>query len=600
MVNTNDNCKYPKLKELIGDIGISKIISIDDEWEQAEEHDSLSISDISLNEFVSQKAIRINEKQKEVISNVQINTVKELLENKSDELIKLREKVCKKLEKKEYVIPEELKAIEDIAEDLGIPIHRAADKESVDYDNIGKNLFIIDIEMAKQPRDDSDQVVQTIIDINQKRQDKLDLIVIYSNNDNSAVFDDFEDKKRYVQEKLKENITYNCVLIAHQICGLTKVKNQDILATKLAETIENALLGHILFNYYQFEITKTNTVFNQLFSIPHEKLDPLFFNSFFEGELFIDMLEKTRDGISYKIELNEIKNERYNNILQMIQKVANRKSEKYNDELIAKTSNRKKEDYRYSITKKSIETQSCKNITPYTLIDYSINKKYSNIASGDIFKIKYYSNQHNSLIESIGVLLTRDCNLVVRYDNKFAKIKRDKNIGKLLLYNLQEIEKFDVNKIKNNVFIPIVIDDEYYYLEKIKSDSIINIPLQVLDLCSLNEDGKAILPSDLEKWIRYKTYLSKKYFCDKIQEINDSICSLKHQFEEACATKEVFENDYLIDLLIGMNFSIEFSIKDMEFSVTRIGRLEEHRTLDLIQELSADSSKIPIGIVPYV
>lgn len=616
MFETNDNCKYPELKELIEDIGITKIISIDDEWEQTKKDVSyVDYNDISLNEFASQKAIRINEKQKEVISNAQIITVKELLENESDELIKLKEKVYKKLDKKEYVIPEELKVIEDIAEDIEITLETSIDKESTIYDNTtGKNLVILDIEMDNV-RGDSDQVIETIVDINEKRENKLDLILIYSNNRNSEVFSNFEDKKNYVKSKLqdKENVAYDCVLIAHQICGLTKEKNKDELAIKLTYTIEKTLLGHILFSYFKFEINKTNKVFNSLFSISNEKLEPLFFNSFFEGELFIDMLEKTKNGISNKIELDEINKITYNEILQMVQKVANRKGNTYDNVLNTKTNSQKKK-YPKSITRDSIKNRNFIDIRPYTLIDYSINKKYSNIATGDIFRIRYYSSRYNSIQERIGILMTRECNLVIRYDNKYENKKRDKDIGKLLLFNLEELkescEDKDIDKIEKSIF-PVIIEDKYYYLEKIKDDNIINIPLKILDLCTLNDDGSSIIPINSNKWEKYKTYLSKEYFKEAIKEIKNDISKLKLKYEtdiitsfickeEACATREISENNHLIDLLIGMNFSIEFSINDMKFSVTRIGKLEEFRTLEFIQELSSDSSKIPVGIAPYV
>ena len=210
----------------------------------------------------------------------------------------------------------------------------------------------------------------------------------------------------------------------------------------------------------------------------------------------------------------------------------------------------------------------------YQFIHRDTNISFLDIAYGDIFDLVYDGTPY------IGILITQPCDCVLRTDDGTGKaIKRKAQTFTLLLYMKRTLCKDDLrNEVKDIQNYGIIL--EYEIIDRVKkdwkisyinvkdSDIAVQLPAFILDLISINADGKAkllygqalkdiISKKKTQNWSKYEPSFQTK------------ILAFKSQIE-LLQEKIPDEAENILSSIYGIPFSIE----KQEFAVERLGHLE--------------------------
>ncbi len=228
--------------------------------------------------------------------------------------------------------------------------------------------------------------------------------------------------------------------------------------------------------------------------------------------------------------------------------------------------------------------------TQFQFIHRDVNRNYADIAHGDVFKLNC-SAASDKLSSHIGVLITQPCDCVIRKDKKITQ--RSASAFTLVLFDEEHIykEKLEqpahtaddrtisnwinlIRKLRNGAIV--LSNDEREdgaiasYIDACSPQKAIQIPPFILDLASLNIEGKAVLlkTEDLKlavnqhktgNWIEYYPLLEKELDQHRAQI----------QLINAKLGKEA------MDVLCSL-YGVAFSLEDCQFCVERIGHLEDN------------------------
>lgn len=224
--------------------------------------------------------------------------------------------------------------------------------------------------------------------------------------------------------------------------------------------------------------------------------------------------------------------------------------------------------------------------TQFQFMHRDANVVFSDVSYGDIFKVQY-ALDHVNLKTYIGVLVTQPCDCIIRKDKK--RVKRSAQALTLLLFDEKTISRNTlldqeqkgweqlIRRIRNEaIFIEQAKRDDgdwsATYIQASASVAAIQINPFILDLTSLNPQGKAKVSSSQElqqvvqqrktqNWISFlPTFTSALVDFEKKQKI---------LLEEVQEQAEDF---------LRLIYGIPFSIKRQEFSVERIGHIETNLT----------------------
>jgi len=622
-INLDENSNpLDELKDIIKQFNITNVISYDDEWGEINNNTSFenSFLDISINEFVSKYAIDINKEQDDLISNEGFLTIRELLSAKNEELKPVIEqiKVFANSGERSKKVLSNLKDLLDELKESDI-INYSLKNEKYSSEHVkgiaGRILFIIDINMEKI-REEKDVIIDTILNINKSRHGNLDIIVIYSYEDLSA-YKNHESKIQYVKNVLthknellkefkeleKETQEY---LLPFQLWALKKTGERDELIKGFLSTLKKAAFGHSLHDYLYMKIKNVEKAMFELIKISEEKFEFLYKDSFIEGEIFLDILDRVTQSLISKVAFEGLDDSFNKKVLNNILLVAKEKNKSILDDIRSMGSKAVRK-YREEIRKNKVEKETFKNISEFALIDYSVNKTYHNIVSGDIFSIDLYDSEKTIY----GILITPSCDLVIRYSGdqpSEGDIKRNAKVASLLLCEGTEltIDHESIKKTSNGLWpIKCFIQDKYYIIEPTAKSDIINIDIRVLDLCSLDEDGWAKLKPDENKFKEFKTFFFGKYFnndlkpwLDKITDLSMYIPHDSNIKDMVAATNEGIDDpakkceEQLVDVLVGLKYSIKLNRTNDRFEIRRIGCLEMRHTFEIIQKKFNQASRV--------
>jgi len=257
----------------------------------------------------------------------------------------------------------------------------------------------------------------------------------------------------------------------------------------------------------------------------------------------------------------------------------------------------------------------------YDVADYSINKRYENISFGDLILFKRNLNDKKW---SAGINISQECDNIIRIQ-EFVKDDEDKYVEDiarknseytLLRMELVEIDdknQEDLLKKKVDSIWPIEINGVYYTL--VPTYDVIRLDTDILDLCSLNLNGKASLGANVNEALKLKSYHSKIYFDKFIVKVNTKIndryeklfsseISGHSQQEAAAAQAEVDENDdyyesnFWRNILLSLSFQVGYDGKG--FALERICRIESKRSLRLVYQYINNLGRIGVSITPGV
>lgn len=616
---------------LINKLGITHIYSHDDQWNDYKSGDlkvnETELLDIDLFDFFERYSITLTDEFKRIISNKGYTTLEELVDSDIKSLDKLINECLGYLElKRENRVLQSLDDLFQILHKFDINIVTSSEKfnkddvPSVD----GKILFLLDMNM-EDTSGEKDVIIESIFDIKKSRPDMYDIAIVYS-YENLAFYDDQEQKAKYVESYLTEkkipikfDLETEKYLFLHQLWSLSKTTRIDELSANLVTTLIRAAFGHSLHDYLEFKTKSARNVMLDLIKIKESTFEFLYHDSFVEGELFIEILERTKKSILNKVEINELQSPEYNLSIDNLFAVSTLKNKRILDEI--KATGLK------AFSKSNLEKKSnsgiYKGISEYGLVDYSVNKTYKDIMTGDIFKIIMHENNKTKY----GVLISTDCDLLVRFvGNSLSDIKRNVDVVSLLLYDGYNIDSTDAKKIikEKDGLWPIKDGDNYVVLDTKTKPILLNVDVRVLDLCSLNHQGWALIKPK-EDFLYYKSHFFKHYFNKdiskwllKILDINEYLPSDFNYDEMVAATKDDYdvtskekeaelkiytENkvrnlNQLIDVFIGLKYFILHNRQQERLEILRIGRLETKRTLQLIQNNYNLISRIGVSTNP--
>ncbi|MGG3874831.1 hypothetical protein [Brevibacillus laterosporus] len=455
----------------------------------------------------------------------------------------------------------------------------------------GKTLWLLDREI----KGDSNKVFEILESIVEKE----DVALIITNDDSDLS----------TRGQISSFIEANLRKYQNLATSFLWVLRKDKIDSELIFSIKNVLQGVTLHN--------TLKIYNQLNQLAEAKtdkflrflepddLDGFFRSSFSEGSRLSDTLLRIRRAVVLKSFHEIISSEpKYTEnllsnreLLEKIQTTNDVISKKTDEsiELVAATGNNNIVDL----------TQDNKvvPIHSYEHWDYNINLLGSCVYTGDLFVKTNYQRKQNKWENSKGVflLITQPCDTVLRETNGLIK-RGTKNAnlikGDFLEYGTSGYRRTAEKEVPNKIKVHFVKLDNKYGMIEFDLKNIHQIDFRILDLCSLDPNGEALLKSENLVRTRYMSTISKRYY---IEEINRFIMGLKDiengdveaqfrkyqneriTFEELKSSiNRVIQKVSLKNGIIIPN-EIDF-INEEGFSVTRVARLNDEYILNVIKQ----------------
>ena len=230
--------------------------------------------------------------------------------------------------------------------------------------------------------------------------------------------------------------------------------------------------------------------------------------------------------------------------------------------------------------------------TQFQFIHRDANKTYADIANGDVFKL-VCSDESGECRPYIGVLITQPCDCILRKDR--AHTKRNASHFTLVLFEEKYIRNRDlerpdkaaedkeinswvrhVRKLRDGAIILARNEDEdgpfATYIDIALPKEAIQIHPFILDMASLNKDGKAVL-QDADS-------LKQAVIQNKTKNWLDYYPTLKNEVEQHKAQIQLL-HDKLGDEaseVIRSLYVVSFSQPDSRFCIERVGHLENNMT----------------------
>lgn len=608
-----------ELGSLLESLNIKYIFSYDDEWDMDRLQSEVDGKRKELLEtdyvsFSKTFAIRILEQEETYILNEALSTVKEIIDSESDDLKRLRILFSKTLDKNRVSNP--LLALKEVLDKLetchGVSIKINPCRFNIkDVEGIeGRILFLLDMNMGESI-EENDVVIKTILEINRSRPDNHDIAVVYS-HEQLDMYKRHNDKIHYVQSYLEQNKQIENVenealkyLIPFQLWAISKADTDGKLMDILKSTLEKAAFGYSLHDYLEMKMQITQKATINLIKLSEETFDGLYKDSFIEGEIFLDILDRTHQTVMSKVEYETIKANPglYDNILTV--------SKLKNQNILKDIQSQGVRKYRSDNDKKKTDPSMFKDISEYGLLDYTVNSTYSDIMTGDIFEFI----THESVRKQYGILVTTDCDLPLRpRGNEIMDLTRNAQLSTLLLCDHFQFSEDDEGVKKKIIdpkvegIWPVLNDGQYQLLIPDTKTALMNINSMILDLCSINNDGWAKLRTNLDPISIYKTHYFNEYYKTEMSKWVETIDKISSYIPagsgiyEAAATAASREDDtnisQLISIMAGLKYTIKLDLDNEKFILKRIGRLETRRTLQIIQTKVNYMSRIGLTSIP--
>ncbi|WP_152657081.1 hypothetical protein [Oceanobacillus sp. CFH 90083] len=601
-------------KEWLGNLGISHVISFDDEWsilQNKTTHEN-RIDDYlndDIDDFISNFALNVTEDEFFEIDNQGLTNVEDILQlDEGNNLDNVKQIFLEVFAGQKIIKPLEIlkDVMEKVCEGTDIQFQMFSQLSFEGIEQIsGRILFLLDMNMKKIGLS-KDVVIDTITTLKSRRKGLFDLAIVYSHDDLHR-YKQQQTKIEYIEEYLekdpdilKDDSDMSRLefkhLFAYQLWGINKTEEQKMLAEELLTTIEKAALGYSLHDYLESKMLLTNRATIELLNLPEKKMELLLQDSFVEGEKFLDILNRTHKSILNKIELEDIKEEsNYKNIIKNIMKVASAKDKillkKLNGQNIANFS---KKELESKITDKTYS-----GIAEYNLIDYSINHLYENLYTGDLFELTLNGESYIKY----AVLISANCDLPLRFPRVTSDgIARNESSLVLCLYEKDEIENKikDIKNLKaNENFLWPIKNGDYDDCILTPLNQFITLEGKLLDLCTLNSEGIAALElSGIDFSKTYKNYHTIKYIDETLKIWVEEVLTLDSYMDSSIYKGQV-EKSKLLPVLAGLKYGIKMNTDNLSFAIKRIGRLNKETTLKVVQHNMSNLSRIGLEKMPF-
>lgn len=567
---------------------IKNVISIDDGWDDTNslkdkmEKQSLP-EDITIKEYCDEYLIEIvheENSQYEIIKDQCLKDIELFIQ----EIPETYEEICRTLDVKLDSSLQKLQTVlKEISESGKINVYNDV-KFKDEYQELqGNSLYILDKNMGVGKED---EVIEYISDIIQTRKKYNDLVIIYSAEVKNLLT---HDKKLQYLNEHNIDIKEKELFILYQFWPLEKVIDENELINGMKKMISKSVYGKALSEIVFNKKLAINKAFTDLVQVDIDNLDNMIIESNIEGEKITESYESLIDSLISRNELNLINSSDVlsceKGLLQYGEKRANEILEEQGI-----NSNSKYNKFRRESQKKKLLDSVYKDVMLYNVANYSVNQKYINPSMGDIYVfIDARNNQ-----KCAGMLISQECSTIIR-KNKFEEAPmRSANEFLLLLFDIVEISAstIDDNILKNLdcCVWPIKINERTCLLKN-KNRSMYIKP-EILDLCSLNSDGKAKISFDKEA-LQYKSVYAKEYYKDFDSVMKKKINDVVQAATDANIIKRKDAN--IRKMIVSFAYGIRY--RD-NFELQRICKVNEKHSLHIIHEYLKGIGKIGLPIVP--
>jgi hypothetical protein len=475
----------------------------------------------------------------------------------------------------------------------GFTVRNASQYNSSLRDGVeGKSLWLLDREI----RGDITQVFDTLELIVQNE----DVALIVTNDDSSL------STRGQISSFVEENFKKYKNLATSFLWVLRKDK---IDSEELIFSVKNVLQGVTLHNtieiYNKLNRLAESETDRFLRFLEPDDLDGFFRSSFSEGSRLSDTLLRIRRAVSLKSfheiissEPNYIENLLNNReLLEKIQSPSEfgvREEEKSNA-LVAATSS--------CIFSEITQDNKVIPIHSYEQWDYNVNLLGSCVYTGDLFVKTNYQRRKNKWEQSkvVYLLITQPCDTVLRETNGVVQ-RGTKNAnlikGNFLEYGTSAYRRVADKEYQNKIKVHFLKLNNKYGMIEFDLKNIHQIDFRILDLCSLDPNGEALLRDENLDRTRFMSTISKRYYFNEIKEFVTKLKGIDNEQVEKQFKK--FQNDSITleELKILINKEIQkVSIKnniiipnEIEFthnegfSLTRTVRLNDEFILNVIKQ----------------
>ena len=567
-----ENENIEQIKQKLEFMGINRVVSIDNEWVAK---DTIDLNK-NITDFVEEMHPQNEKELLRIISNNGYSTLKDAYADNNAELIELIDTKAKEKNK----LPPNLKKLDDILkllENNGLYVDRINKYKNEIFEKYNSEncLFILDKEM--DDGDNKDIIKESIPSIIKQADENgvNHLIIVYSSNIGTEYLNNSE-KLKYINDRI--DAPYKNNFYIYKMFAIEK-KSETKLAEELNMKISDCIYGDALYHYMVLEKKKADDIYNSICKIENDEIARISVDNIIEGNNIKDSINTIKKALT-KIKENEnIDKER--SILEKFNFYQKNKIKDFvtqNDSL--KTTCKYKK-YREGQNAKFVENILKSDIATWENIDYSINKFYADISTGDIFKIKLLQDKDEKYL----LIVQNACDCILRNQNNIQDISRRYKDGRI---NALLLEKCDISKIHMNEFLEQfnngeiifpVKEKEYYFLRN--TEKIISVPQILFDLCTLNEEGKCSINYDKEIIQKYKSYYFEKYM--DMPGTLKSINFLKtYLILENAKMDEILKLQEKSEDVIN-SFELDKD-SDGNLCVSRIGRLDYNVTLRVCQK----------------
>lgn len=622
-----------ELIELTKKLGITHIYSHDDHWEKYNSGEleaiELEAFNVDLFDFLDKHSITLDEKAKRIISNLGFTILKELMDSEIKLLKGIIDQCLIKLNlKRENRVLQSLDNLFKEIEHFNITIVKKSEKFSKDdVPSVeGKILFLLDMNM-EYTSGSKDVVIESIFEIKEARPDSYDIVIVYS-HEKLDFYEDPDAKADYVEQYLSRNgikaldLETDKYLFLLQLWSLSKTTQMNELSHKLVTTLMRAAFGYSLHDYLELKIKSIRKAMLELIKINEKTFEFLFKDSFAEGELFIDILDRTQKSILNKVETEVLQLPDNKQSIDNLFAISSLKNKRILDEIVSKGL----KSFRLENRENKASTGAFKGISEYGLLEYTINDTYKDIMTGDIFRIVLHED--NKL--KYGILITTDCDLLIRYGNNIDEKRRNVDTASLMLFDGFPFDSSEAQSLllAGKGLWPLKVDDNYVLIDISSRPILMNLNIKVLDLCSLDINGWATINPLKKDFMPYKTYFYKYYFETEVLEWLSKLLNIDEYFkvesesesEDTAAptqgegelrefqkqqVKEEFAANanpvmkQIVDVFVGLKYFIKINHQEKRFEARRIGRLDMKRTLQIIQTNQNINTRIGVPTNPF-
>ncbi|MGQ3481760.1 hypothetical protein FQU75_13175 [Paenibacillus polymyxa] len=452
----------------------------------------------------------------------------------------------------------------------------------------GKTLWLLDREI----KGDNSQVFSIL----EKVVENKDVALIITNDDSTL------SSRGQIREFVRENFSKYHTLATSFLWVLRKDKVDSDLMISIKNVLQGVTLNDTLNIYNEINQKIENIADERLRFLEPEDINDFFRSSFSEGSQLSDTLLRIRRAVMSK-SFNEI----ISNESHYVDSLLNNRE--LIEQILLPWGHEPTEQSAFVAAGNANSigdlTQDHKVIPihSYEQWDYNVNLLGSCVYTGDLFVKTNYNHKSNQWVKSKSVylLITQPCDTVLRNTN--GTIQRGSKVanlikGELIEYGTSSYRRNVEQQVPNKLKVHFARINDKYGMILFDLKNMFQIDFKILDLCSLDPNGEALLSIENLSRSRFMTSISKKYYD---QDMRDFIHSLNNYQNETIETQfRKFSKDKItveeLKVILEKEFQkttlkndtiippeIDF-ISECGFTISRVARLNDEYILNIIKQ----------------